>query len=772
MVKPGIHNTLWVFAFCCSTLLLGNQNKCATAGNPCFPAGYASTDSIPPFGIILQATNPDKVSVQGDLLNRIKRAQHYLDQAGAKDIWNGFTEGMWGADWAGRTLEAYSRVAFSTGLVSTRFKEIGEGLLLHQAKDGSFPIGKASFDYEKTAGLWFGNARGMMGLLWAFKYTRDNWYLVAARALGDYYISHYFTKNQPAPPGSFWWVGTEAMCALYTATKEIKYLNNAVSIAQTIPPVLMTSQHTHSYLLSLRGILQVYEVTRDTVLWSKVLQQYTVFRNTVMWPGGGIVEHLGDSSTYNPDYWYDEGCSVADWLGLNLDYWRITQDANYMDMVERIACNHLLFAQDISGGFCGDRSIDNVREGAPWAFCCAMHGTRALAEITQYIAVADDRQVYINLFYPAEIDLTVQQTKVKAVIQTDYPHSGALRITVSPARPLDFELKIRVPLWSRILALNVNGSKIFVPEIREGYVTLSRRWHKGDNIALTLHMPLHTERRSTGIAGNNSIDRSKLSLWKGPRQLVFNQELNMHLWKTGKLPPALRSVYQAYDTLCFNRSVKGTVLRIGNKTYPKGLGTHAVSEVEYSLGGQFKEFRADIGIDEAAGDNGAVRFKVCVDGVVKAGTSVAATTNENSAQLIPALYGFKTTAATGKDTARPIRVNVANAWSLRLVVDDAVNGLAQDYANWAGACLVKNDGTKVYLTDLPDLRHSGGPLDYGKVDLREIQDTMGSAKIVSLAFFAPGLPQQTIRFNYLGDLGDSLILHRPVLNSWITPLSR
>jgi len=41
----------------------------------------------------------------------------------------------------------------------------------------------------------------------------------------------------------------------------------------------------------------------------------------------------------------------------------------------------------------------------------------------------------------------------------------------------------------------------------------------------------------------------------------------------------------------------------------------------------------------------------------------------------------------GTDEARSLRVDVSGAQELRLVVDDAVNGQAKDYADWANARL-------------------------------------------------------------------------------------
>jgi len=738
----------------------------------------------------MQVTPPDKVKVRGDLVHRMKLAVSYLDQVSKADLWSGFrhqltpghSEGMWCADWPGRTLEAYSRTALSLGgMASSRYDEVAWGLMSHQEKDGAFhngePIGgsaagMASDIDAKRNGFWFGNARGLMGYIWADRYEgQKSKFRQPSVQLGNYFVDNFFAGGPPQK-SPFLWVATEALTELYVNTKDQKYLDTAIRVAKEIPALdSVPSMHTHSYILSLRGVVQACQEmggkNECQDLMKTVMTSYAYIKEHIMWPGGGIVEHLASKESYIPNYWFDEGCSICDWFGLNLDLWMTTLDAKYMDMAERVALNHLLYDQDAGGGFCGDRGVDFTREGCPWNFCCAMHGTRTLAELTQYIAMTNGKDVYINLLYPSTTELQVKGQTVKVVLDTNYPKVGELKLTLNPSQAAKFPLNIRVPAWSSVKSALVNGSKLSDTAAKNGYLVIEKEWKTGDVVELNLDMSLRTEKRNEYIGNDKSTDMTRVSLWKGPRQLVYNQELNNHLWKLNNVRPALRYVYQTYEELQLDKSVKGTPLKIGDKSYSKGLGTHSVSEIEYTLGGQFKEFRADIGVDESAGDEGSVRFKVCVDGVVKEGSEVRASAAKGGEGSVPALYGFNVISVTGKMEAKSILVNVENAQTLRLVVDDAVNGLKNDYADWADARLVKADGTILYLSDLPDDRKLGLPLDWGKVKLQEINETGQPKNVVSLSYDLEGQKNIPIRFNYLSDLGYSLIQHRPVLNSWI-----
>ena len=666
-------------------------------------------------------------------------------------------------------------------MCTERFDRMAAGLLEHQAPDGAFHTNftKADGHIEPTdlyrnGGFLFGNAMGLKGLIWTYRITEDSKYLEAAKKGGDYYINHYFDPEQVATGGSFGWLAAECLSELYRLTGGRQYADFAQKIAHSIPLDNLEGMqphtyllHNHSYLLSLRGLVQVHEIQNDPELLNAAIQQHRLFRDRIMWPGGGIIEHLGSRADYEVNYWFDEGCAVDDWLGLNLDLWRVTLDTAYMDMVERTHLNHFYYGQDQSGGFCGDRSVDSTREGSPWPYCCAMRGTRTLSELTQYIATTDGKEVYVNVFLPATTELVVKGRKVSVDLATDYPKSGSLHITVDLDGKLTCALKVRVPGWSRVNKVLVNGEP-FTMTLAGGYLSIERDWRSGDTAEVELDMPLRTECRNQFIGNDDSTDYSTVSIWEGPRQLVYNQSLNNHLWDAVSARPALRSAYQTYGKLEKDQSVRQTPLNIGGRNYKKGLGTHSVSEIEFYLGGQFKEFVSDIGIDACTGGKGKVRFKVCVDGMVERDhTAKPEAAAPGDGGWVDSIFGSFDVAMDGNAPAQTIRVNVSGAKTLRLVVDDGIGGLADDCADWGDARLVKMDGTVVHLSDLPDDTALGMPWDWGVVELMaKAEGAAPQSNVVTLQYRI-GDQLYPMAFNYLADLGYTLIEKRPVLQSYL-----
>jgi alpha-galactosidase len=106
----------------------------------------------------------------------------------------------------------------------------------------------------------------------------------------------------------------------------------------------------------------------------------------------------------------------------------------------------------------------------------------------------------------------------------------------------------------------------------------------------------------------------------------------------------------------------GRALTIGGQTFAKGLGTHALSEVTYFLGGRCSTVVADVGVDDEKAA-GSVVFQIWRDGTKVADSGVR-------------------TAAQG-----PLHVtgNVSGGNTVRLVVTDGGDGISNDHADWANA---------------------------------------------------------------------------------------
>ena len=70
-------------------------------------------------------------------------------------------------------------------------------------------------------------------------------------------------------------------------------------------------------------------------------------------------------------------------------------------------------------------------------------------------------------------------------VDTTYPVSGRVKVGIELGQAEAFDLKVRIPAWSKRTAIAVNGELV---EVNEGYVSLHRTWANEDKIELLLDM--------------------------------------------------------------------------------------------------------------------------------------------------------------------------------------------------------------------------------------------------------------------------------------------
>jgi fibronectin type 3 domain-containing protein len=118
----------------------------------------------------------------------------------------------------------------------------------------------------------------------------------------------------------------------------------------------------------------------------------------------------------------------------------------------------------------------------------------------------------------------------------------------------------------------------------------------------------------------------------------------------------------------------GARIKLSGLNYPKGLGTHAASEVKYKLSRFYELFSAVIGVDDAAAGPGSVIFEVWTDGV----------------------RAYRSPVMKKGDGVRSVSVPVGTVDELTLKVLDNGDGNANDLGDWADAKLLPHgsDGWK------------------------------------------------------------------------------
>ena len=125
--------------------------------------------------------------------------------------------------------------------------------------------------------------------------------------------------------------------------------------------------------------------------------------------------------------------------------------------------------------------------------CCACIGAAGLGFAEKMALVTTEKGADLNLFIDGHMQtITPAGNKLTLKTQTTYPVSGNVKVTVDPEQPEAFELRIRIPAWSKKTGLLVNGERVAVSgegaAMSAGYVSLDREWASEDVIELMLDM--------------------------------------------------------------------------------------------------------------------------------------------------------------------------------------------------------------------------------------------------------------------------------------------
>lgn len=124
--------------------------------------------------------------------------------------------------------------------------------------------------------------------------------------------------------------------------------------------------------------------------------------------------------------------------------------------------------------------------------CCQANLARGLAQVSEWAVLTDRSAMYLN-FYGSSAAQTKTPAGKEIVLSqsTQYPIEGAVRIEISSLEQAEqFTLALRIPSWSLLNSITVNGEEMtgIVPG---EYYRIDRTWKEGDVIQLQLDLSVH-----------------------------------------------------------------------------------------------------------------------------------------------------------------------------------------------------------------------------------------------------------------------------------------
>lgn len=419
---------------------------------------------------------------------------------------------------------------------------------------GSAPnVGKGTVG--ATWDAW-GHYHVMLGLLAWWEETHDEQALAAASRIGDLMCQRFLGEHTPqlVDTGSTEMnlAPAHSLCLLYRATGETRYLDLAKQIVEEFAAkdnagkplagdyiqaaaqsleFFQTPKPRWESLHPILSLVELYYLTGDARYRQAFEHWWWSIVKLDRHNNGGFSS--GEQAQGNP---YHQGaietcCTIA-WMAMSVDMLKLTGNSVVADELELSTFNSALGMHSPTGRWAtyntpmeGVRRasahdiVFQSREGTPELNCCSVNSARGLGLLSEWAIMRDAQGLLVNWLGPSTIETSLADGRqVQLRVDTAYPREGHVQISVMPAEPEQFSLRLRIPYWSAATQVKLNGQSVNTVKPAE-YLVLDRVWQAGDTIDLELDFSPHYwvgERESAG----------KVSIYRGPLLLTYDRRFN------------------------------------------------------------------------------------------------------------------------------------------------------------------------------------------------------------------------------------------------------
>ncbi len=285
-----------------------------------------------------------------------------------------------------------------------------------------------------------------------------------------------------------------------------------------------------------------------TTLWDNLTRYHLYLTGGVgsEWMG----EKFAERYDLPNDRAYAESCA-----GIGLVFWArrmldLQLRGQYGDVMERALYNNVLAGMALDGKTFFYVNPLEIRpheakrrydmhyvktQRVPWfgCACCPPNIARTLTSLGYYTHSVLSDGLAVHLYADCRLEATIAGQKTAVALHTDYPWDGAVRVEVSPAQPVTFTLRLRLPGWCTAPGARLNGQKVdLAAHTRDGYLYLAREWRAGDVVTLDFPMPIQRVRAHPAV----HHDAGCVALQRGPMVFCFEQADNGPLLSQLRLP--------------------------------------------------------------------------------------------------------------------------------------------------------------------------------------------------------------------------------------------
>ncbi len=293
------------------------------------------------------------------------------------------------------------------------------------------------------------------------------------------------------------------------------------------------------------GMTDIAAIENDEAYYNAVKK---IWKNVVtkkMYITGGIGsrpegEAFGENYELPNLTGYNETCAAIGDVYWNHRLHNISGNSDYFDVIERTLYNGLISGLSLDGKkFFYPNALESdgvykfnrgecTRQSWFDCSCCPTNLIRFIPSIPGLIYSKTEDTLYVNLYASNTANIALENNNLEISQKTNYPWDGKVTLTVSPKKETPFTIKLRVPSWARNQVLpgdlysykntstakttvSINGKHVAYKE-DNGYITITRKWKKGETILLNFPMEVKEVVTNAKVEGNIG----KVSLEYGP----------------------------------------------------------------------------------------------------------------------------------------------------------------------------------------------------------------------------------------------------------------
>jgi DUF1680 family protein len=276
------------------------------------------------------------------------------------------------------------------------------------------------------------------------------------------------------------------------------------------------------------GVTDAYIESGEEPLLHALERQWSDMTTKKMYITGGVGsrrhgESFGDEYELPNDRSYCETCAAIASIMWNWRMLLVTGEGRYADVIERSLYNGFLSGVSADGKrffYLNPLFSTGDFERSKWfgCACCPPNVMRLMSSIQHYIATFDKNGIQLHQYIPSKIESVSYDKRITVGVDTNYPWEGLIGITVEETHGGPWSLSVRIPEWSDMLSLRINGKSEELNMAR-GYVIIDRKWEKGDT--LELEMPI--EPRFTVSHPRIHANRGSVAIERGPLVYCLEQ---------------------------------------------------------------------------------------------------------------------------------------------------------------------------------------------------------------------------------------------------------